>query len=220
MSWSKVIGPVGTRPLTDEDLVWATKMVSHEATNSPLEWQACLWTTLNRWMSGRYTAGNPNQTYTQALQRFSQPINPRQIGVVHSYDRTEADPSGQINAARRWERIREHLANPYSYYLEHYSGQADMVRRFFRGEVPVNGFVGWVDFAAPGFAQEGDIRVTVPGLPDNGNWFFKEPFSLAWKANTIRIVPITGSTLDAALGVGLGILIAGVGIGIWKHRRA
>lgn len=231
MTWATVYGPGRdgsgfARRIVDSDFPWLVKACYHEAgTGNPFEWGAVLWTLTNRW-AGKY--GRTGETLGQYAQRFCQPINPAQIGVVHSYDRTSEDPTGLVASRARDARIRANRARPVACYFTGGSScggvraapdLVDYVLRFMRGEVWDRRYVGLTDWAAP-YAGHGAEDIPV-SLPVEGNTFYRETWTAGWDAGTVSMSGAAStSPLRAGLGLLGGILVAGLGVGllVW-HRR-
>jgi hypothetical protein len=95
--------------LTTDDYTWALRSVLGEggagrATDTKrTEWAGILYTMLHRW-AGNY--GKANESFGSYIQRFSQPVNPNQIGKIHAYDKTPDDPTGINHSRARDARIR------------------------------------------------------------------------------------------------------------------
>lgn len=161
-----------TRSLTTYDYEWALKSVFREAGPDPShewEWGAVLWTMAHRWL-GNY--GRPGESFGEYIQRFSQPVNPDQIGVIHTYDRTVSDPTGIRRSQERDARIRELRARPVASMERQYPQLAAYVMKFMRGGVPRTPYAMFADFAAPGVGGGGDRLLVTAG----GNAFYSEPW--------------------------------------------
>lgn len=235
-SWGTIRGPdILVRRFVDSDLEWAVKMAVYEA-SSMKEREAVLWTVLNRWVgpprpwNERRAYGQPGETFSHFMQRFSQPINPEQIGRVLSYDRRTTvvvNSRGEVidepecldggagseecalaRAQARWKRIEDNLKRPLSWYEEHAPETVDLVRRFLLGKVPNKDFPGWTDFAA-GYAGHGpeDVAVTSPGFD---NVFYRETWAKDWTIDTVKIVP-PGGALQPPKRAGAPALLAVLG---------
>jgi hypothetical protein len=231
-TWATVIGPGRSgggfsRALVDSDFEWLVKACYHEAGSDPsnaFEWGAVLWTLANRW-AGKY--GHAGETLGHYAQRFCQPINAAQIGLVLGYDRTEADPSGLERARARWIRIRANRARPISCYAVGGGGCGDVrpapelvdyVLRFMRGEVWDPRYVGLMDWAAT-WAGRGPEDIPVD-LPVRGNVFYREAWARDWNASTVRMTgSAPTSAMRAGLGLALGGLLAAAGVGFLVRRR-
>lgn len=219
MGLATVHGPFGSRRLGPDDLVWVVKAVAHEVPRGACwraEAEAVLWTMLNRWASGRYGGG----TWGEWVQRFSQPINPNQIGVIHSYDVTDTDPTGEVRSGERDARIAANRARPLSWYVENRPEVVGLVRDFFYGRVPARPeHVALLDFAA-GFVSggAGDVRVRVPGVDCSGsNAFYRESWASDWTARTVRVEADRG-WIGPMVALFLGFS-AGGAILWWAGRR-
>lgn len=232
MTWATVIGPGRSgggfsRALVDSDFEWLVKACYHEVGPDPsdaFEWGAVLWTLANRWASKYGYAG---ETLGRYAQRFCQPINPAQIGVILNYDRTEADPSGLERARARWIRIRANRARPISCYMVGGEGCGDVrpapelveyVLRFMHGEVWDSRYIGLMDWAAP---SVGHGPEDIPAdLPVRGNAFYREAWERDWTSSTVRLTGGTSaSPMRAGLGFALGGLLAVVGVGFLVRRQ-
>lgn len=203
-TFGTVVGPNGfKREFETVDLEWAVKMIFREAgseADNMTEWAAILWTTTSRWASGHFR--RPEESYGAFIRRFSQPINPRwlQGGAFDPHPFTETTT----------EQFRAWLQTvPLSYFIKTYPHVVAFAAKFLRGEVPVNGFVGIVDFAAPDVAPgEDDVSVYVPGV--SGNAFYKATWSLGWDENTVRILRPSGLAT-----AGVGLLFGGLAFSIY-----
>jgi hypothetical protein len=236
-SWGTVLGPDGSvRKFIDADLEWATKMAYQEAANFK-EREAVLWTVVNRWVgpnrAQRAAYGQPGESFSDFIKRFSQPVNPAQIGRVLSYDRRETelrgDPPECLNggagsdacalarASARWLRIENNLKRPLSWYETQAPETVDLVRRFLQGQVPNKEFPGWTDFAA-GFAGHGPEDVLVSG-PRFENAFYREDWAKDWTTESVKIVPPGGGAggkpvFRAGFSALMGFVVAGLMIGL------
>ena len=225
-----IVGPgTKTRKFVADDLVWAVKMVTHETGHDPeyeKEWQAILWTVLNRWV-GRY--GQPEESFGGYVQRFSQPVNPNEIGRVHEYDyRTQeferdleecsgtagTEACALARARARWNRIENNRKRPLSWYEQNVPAIVTTVQKFMAGGLPNREFPGWTDFAA-GYAGHGpeDTPVSTDGTFSNA--FYQETWAENWTGNTVKIV------LPKRAGIGLLaalLLTAGAIVGmVWRR---
>jgi hypothetical protein len=249
-SWSTVYAPDDGRTvgavwkISDSDLEWAIKMAYHETTKLD-EQEAVLWTVVNRWVGPprswdkRLAYGQDGESFSHFMMRFSQPINPAQIGRVLPYDRRAtvvvnwrgevidepecldggagSDACALARASARWLRIENNLKRPLSWYEEHAPETVDLVRRFFQGQVPNKGFPGWTDFAA-GFvrADPDAVAVTSSGFD---NAFYRENWAKDWTTESVKIVPPGGGAggkpvFRAGFSALMGFVMAGLMIGL------
>jgi len=224
--WSTVYGPNGfARNLTDDDIVWAIKATYHEVSNpaTRAEWQAVLWTMLNRWASRQFTHMKQpldDDSFGAYIRSFSSTVNSYWVSHCRSDEVPEHCPLRQAG-------VESNILRPISWYLENDPDLSHYVAGFFLGQIPPGPLVGVVDFAArwidPG---SDDIPWTdrIPGLPSSSNAFYKAPWSLSWSPSTVRIVPSAEMAIPATavhkatVGIGLAILL-GTGIVAWARRR-
>ena len=238
-TWATITGPGRdgsgfSHPIVDSDFEWLVKMCYHEIGNADpshaFEWGAMLWTVANRWAS-KY--GQPGETLGQYAQRFSEPINAGQIGVVHPSGQdapTADDPTGLRSATARWARIAANRARPISCYVTGGSGcgavqpspaLVDYVRQFMLGRVWDPRYLALTDWAARGYGHQVD---DVPiGLP-TADQFYRETWTADWQPGTVMVgnAGVGGwsvSPRTAGLSLAAGIVIAVVGIGWWRRRR-
>ena len=201
MILNRLIGPGGfLRVLSDDDLLWAVRMLDGEAGTDPIkvvEWKAILWTMANRWAGCRYRCP---ETYTDFIRTFSKAINP--------YWWPEQGMNPRLN-------------HPLSWYEARFPEAVDVARRFLAGKIP-NGYVGWTNYGAPtdpGVA-DGSVRVVAPGLPaENVSWFYVEPYARGWTSGTVRMEIAPHGLRQAALGLGLAVLLAGAFVGVRRWRQ-
>lgn len=197
------------RALTDYDYEWALKATLGEAGGDPAnawEWGAVLWTMLHRW-AGKY--GRPGESFGDYIQRFSQPVNPNQIGKIHAYDRTEDDPSGQIRAQARDARIRANRARPVEDIVRRYPDLAAYVLKFMQGKIPRGPYAHFADFAA---SYAGRSAGDVPVGQAKGNVFYAEPWIYTFNVKFNRTTGLVAA--------GITLLAIGAGIGYYFWLKA
>lgn len=222
MGWGTVIGPGRDgrgfqRKLVDDDFQWLVKACYHEAgSDNPFEWGAVLWVLTNRW-AGRY--GLAGETLGQLAQRFCQPINPAQIGKIHDYDRTPADPTGLTASRARDARIRANRARPVQCYATGCQGVRAVpellryVSAFMQGRVWDPRYLGLTDFAAH-YAGHGPEDVLVR-LPNVNNAFYRETWTRGWTPSTVHFTQRSSVSRLLPFVAGLGIVAAVA----WFGRR-
>lgn len=236
-AWAVVTGPGPhgggfRRAIVDSDFAWLVKMCYHEIGNADpshaFEWGAMLWTITNRWAS-RY--GQPGETLGEYAQRFSEPINPAQIGVMHPLQdvSTADDPGGVLSANARWARIRANRARPISCYATGGGGCSPVrpapelvgyVLRFMRGEVWDPRYLALMDWAARGYGHGAeDVLVDLP----TADAFYHEAWASNWPPGTV-LVGAAGaawgtSPMRAGLSLAAGVTLAALGIAVLVRRR-
>ncbi len=211
IDYATVSGPNGFRyTFTDEDLLWACRMLWGEAGN--LSWQtyegeAILWTTLQRFVKRHFLVGE--STYTESMRRFSQPINP----IWYEGGSRDPDP-GFVNddEARR----------AYILQMDMEDFRPEIVSlaiRFMTGKVPNRAYAGLVDFNMAGKGGgPGDVGpIRVPGLTNTANWFYRETDTVDWTTSTVTIS--NPGLRKAIVGTLLGVGLIG-GIIVWRGRSA
>jgi len=216
VTWATIHGPFGHRRFVDADFEWAVKAAHHEPGDTPcrsFEQLAVLWAMANRWASGKSRA----ESFGVLLKNYCQPINVNQIGKVHTYDRTPADPEGLVRSAERDARIRANIARPLDWYVANAPETVGLVARFMRGLLPVpRSMIGVVDFAAR-FVMHGApwIEAEIPELQrcSGAERFWKMPWSAGWSAGTVRI---GGRGVGYVGPVALLVVVAG---GSWWYLR-
>lgn len=231
--WGTVVGPgIKVRKFVADDRVWAVKMVTHETGSTPeyeKEWAAILWTVLNRWI-GRY--GQDKETFGGYIQRFSQPVNPNEIGRVREYDyraqEFQGDPEECAGAAgtemcalararARWNRIENNRKRPLAWYEQNVPAIVATVQKFMAGGLPNREFPGWTDFAAQ-YAGHGTEDTSVSTEGTFANSFYRETWAGDWTGDTVKIVA-PASPRKAGLGLLAALLLtAGAVIGmVWRR---
>lgn len=195
------------KALTTYDYEWALKATLGEASGdvrNAWEWGAVLWTMLHRW-TGNY--GHSGESFGDYIQRFSQPVNPSQIGKVHDYDRTEQDPSGLILSGERDVRIRANRARSVAEIERRFPELATYVRKFLQGAVPRLPYILFANFAAPKVRS----RLEEVGR-GKGNVFYAEPW--------VYRLDIRFSRTTVAIAAGLTLLAIGAGVGYYFWLKA
>ena len=216
---NRVIGQVTangkTRDLTEDDYAWALRSVLGEAGGAAgheWEWAAVLWTMANRWL-GMPAMQQSSASFGQYIQRFSQPVNPNQIGVIHPYDKTADDPTGQRHSQERDVRIRAFRARSAESIARQYPALAAYVMKFFKGQVSREPFANFANFAAP------SVQKSLPVVGRaGGNVFYSEPW-----IGTLDVVILGARRLVSspiAIAAGLTLVAIGSLIGYYYWTKA
>lgn len=191
-SWATITGPRRRAyRLTDEDVFWAAKMAAFEG--DPAE---VLWTMTQRFAQ----ATHPWNSFTEFIQAFSQPINPKwqRTGVFcqpggKGY-RTRACEENRLArrdrvAAMDWSELEALKPTAVAYTLT-----------WAKGRLP-NPVPGAINFAAPSVAQRYlDRNPGAKLLAKRGNWFLSEGGSENWAADAVSMFPPTGAAPAPAGG--------------------
>ena len=226
-NWATIKSPGFQYKLTDEDVLWAARMVYGEG-GDERDAPAVLWTMTQLFtpQGKRSKWGNPNKwgtSFRELIQRYSQPINPRWTtpegtrvasGIMQGetslcYKAPDRCTSRYLERRRNfqslsWERIPARLR--------------DITLRWARGDLP-NPVPNAVEFANPptsrGFLGRNPGSVVVLRA---GNWFIANRVSKTWPPGLVRvdsggIGPVWGSILIG------GSVLAAVAIGAFIGLR-
>lgn len=187
--------------LTDEDILWAARMLDGESGTNTVDGAAVLWTMTQRFALGRWN------TFTELIQAYSQPINPiwkrngercRPGGRYHG---TEHCSEARLNrrdaiSSKPWDRI-----NPLIRTL---------VSQWGSGNLP-NPVPRAVEFADPrvaaGFINRPENRGSVY-VARLSNHFIATAQTKQWPANYVTMTGGKAFPMSILLLLGIGILSA------------
>jgi hypothetical protein len=190
--WATVRAPDGWEyTFTDEDYLWACRMLMGEIEGSADTWEAYahLWAMLNRLYRLRLW---PN--YTGLIRVFSTPIDPTSPQTPRR-DRIQSLPLEEIPAG-----VRRRVAD------------------FMQGKIPEGEYQGIEFFGACNEASS--IPHGTPDIVGpSGQCYYKPPEgvvsppSLAWST-----APASRGYMRAGFGILLGVLLVGVAVGMVREH--
>lgn len=198
--------------LTDEDVLWATRMAAYEGGSVA----AALWT-----VTQRYVNMAPDMSFGSFVQAFSQPINPKwtREGIFcrpgGEYEGTDSCSESRL---QRRERARDSTLeqikaeDPNAYQTTQKWAQA-----LLKNPVP-----GAVDFAAPSVASGWLARNRGSIVAQIGNVFLATADSLRWPRNfvTMRLGARVAGDAKKIWPWALGAAAVGaVGWWFWRRKR-
>ena len=162
---------------------------------------------IHRW-AGNY--GRAGESIGEYVQRFSQPVNPNQIGKIHSYDKTAEDPSGLVRSQERDNRIRTLRARPVADIEQRHPALASYVQKFVRGGLSRGPYKLFSDFAASYVGHDPTevlVKQVIRADGTKGNAFYAEPWIRLMKLQfgrvTVTKVMIAGGITLLAIGAGI-----------------
>jgi len=226
-SWGKIQSPGFSYQLTDDDVLWAARMIVGEG-GDERDAPAVLWTMAQLFTpQGKQSKwGNPNKwgsSFRELIQRYSQPINPRWTVPVGSRVTGEMMRGETSLCSRAPDRCTErYLARRRRFQSLHWNeipqGLRDVATAWATGTLP-NPVPRAVEFAAPSQSQR-----FLNGNPGSvvilraGNWFIANRTSKTWPANLVRL---TGGEIGTAMGVGIiiGAIVLAGAVGVYFGLR-
>ena len=157
------------RTLTEEDKLWAARMVVGETGgDDPQSNAAVLWSVLTRWLTKPSLQG---MSWAQVMRAFSQPINPQWADASAPGCTRQPSACTETNLARR----RQITSMPWSSIPQ---SVRDQVEAFARGRV-ANPIPGLNNFAAAGAIGGSQLSSSeLPPRTIGGNTFIRDPGSL------------------------------------------
>ena len=216
-SGPRLRGPALAYQITDEDALWACRMIIGEGHEDTLEVLECM---MNRFGFLQGTAGE-RPTFAKLLQDYSQPINPRwrrngQFCVPGSrHHQTNAC------APHRLER-RDFLGTASIEDLQS-MGSAErkavaLALRWCRGHVRSNKVIGAVHFAHPNVVKGKETPENMI-VHKGRNWFHADlrgNRTANWTRDTIKVVPSTATTSSFTRALAAPVAaLAGIGVA-WR----